>query len=148
MGEGHPGSSLGEGVEVRRTAVLGVPFSIGASNASQELPTCWSRLRIVRPAPLDLAQGADAGKAMIAHDVTAWEIIYAVLRVRLLWPLYGLLYLCVGMSLKRRWVEYRTREGFANTSVRPDVVRQTYYPALPVPLAGEHHAEIGTARSA
>jgi hypothetical protein len=31
MGEGHPGSSLGEGVEVRRTAALGVPFSIGAS---------------------------------------------------------------------------------------------------------------------
>jgi hypothetical protein len=76
---------------------------------------------------------------MIANDVTAWEIIYAVLRVRFLWPLYGLLYLCVGMGLKMRWVECRTREGFANASVRPELVRQTYYPALPVPLRGEDH---------
>jgi hypothetical protein len=86
--------------------------------------------------------------AVTAHDVTAWEIIYAVLRVRFFWPLYGLLYLCVGMNLKMRWVEYRTRKGFTNAFARPEMVRQTYYPALPVPLPGEDHAEIGTAHSA
>jgi hypothetical protein len=84
----------------------------------------------------------------MAHDVTAWEIIYAVLRVRLFWPLYGLLYLCVGMNLKMRWVEYRTRKGFGDASARREVVRQACYPALPVPLPGEDHAEIGTAHSA
>jgi hypothetical protein len=47
--------------------------------------------------------------AVIARDVTAWEVIRAVLRVRLLWPLYGLVYLYVAMNLKMRWVEYRTR---------------------------------------
>jgi hypothetical protein len=36
-----------------------------------------------------MAQGA---AAVIAADVTAREVIYAVLRVRLLWPLYALLY--------------------------------------------------------
>jgi hypothetical protein len=85
---------------------------------------------------------------VIAHDVTAWEIIYAVLCVRFLWPLYGLLYLCVGMSLKMRWVEYRTRKGFANASAGPELMRQTYYPALPVPRPGADHPEMGTGRSA
>ncbi|MGA2429462.1 MAG: hypothetical protein ABSH13_13265 [Candidatus Acidiferrum sp.] len=85
---------------------------------------------------------------MIARDVTAFEIVYAVLRVRFFWPLYGLLYLCVGMNLKMRWVEYRTRKGFADASARPEVAGKTCYPALPVPLQSEDHAEIGTARSA
>ena len=84
---------------------------------------------------------------MIAHDITAWEIIYAVLRVRLFWPLYALLYLCVGMNLKMRWVEYRTRKSFGDAA-RPEVVRQTSDPAPPVPLDGEDHAEIGKARGA
>jgi hypothetical protein len=44
-----------------------------------------------------VAHGADA---VIAPDVAAWQIIYAVLRVRLSWPLYALLYLCVGMKLE------------------------------------------------
>jgi hypothetical protein len=47
---------------------------------------------------------------VIAHDVTAWEIIYAVLHARFFWPLYALLYLCVGMNLKTRWIEYRMRK--------------------------------------
>jgi hypothetical protein len=85
---------------------------------------------------------------VIAPDVTAWQIIYAVLRVRLFWPLYALLYLCVGMNLKMRWVEYRTRRGFADTSAPPEVVHQIRYPGLPLPLPGEDRAEIGTARSA
>jgi hypothetical protein len=84
---------------------------------------------------------------MIAPDVTAREIIYAVLRVRLLWPLYALLYLYVGMSLKMRWAAYRMRKGFGDAA-RPEVVRQTCDPAPPVPLAGEDHAEIGKARGA
>ena len=84
---------------------------------------------------------------MIAHDITVWEIIYAVLRVRLFWPLYALLYLCVGMNLKMRWVEYRTRKSFGDAA-RPEVVRQTCEPSPPVPLAGEDHAEIGKARGA
>jgi hypothetical protein len=46
---------------------------------------------------------------VIARDVTAGEIIYAVLRVRFFWPLYALLYLYIGMHLKMRWIEYRTR---------------------------------------
>ena len=49
---------------------------------------------------------------MIARDVTAGEIIYAVLRVRFFWPLYALLYLYIGMHLKMRWIEYRTRKDF------------------------------------
>jgi hypothetical protein len=119
-----------------------------AVNPSQAVPTCWSRLRIVRRTAFDVAHGADARNAVIAHDVTAWEIIYALLRVRFFWPLYALLYLCVGMNLKMRWVEYRTRKGFADASAQPESVRKTCYPALPVPLEGEVHAEIGTARSA
>jgi hypothetical protein len=47
---------------------------------------------------------------VIGHDVTAWEIIYAVLRARFFWPLYALLYLFVGMNLKTRWIEYQTRK--------------------------------------
>jgi hypothetical protein len=125
-----------------------VPFSIEAVNASQAVPTCWSRLRIVRCAAFDVAHRAHARNAVIAHDVTAWEIIYAVLRVRFFWPLYALLYLCVGMNLKMRWVEHRTRKGFADASAQPEVVRRTCYPELLVPLEGEDHAEIGTARSA
>ena len=85
--------------------------------------------------------------AVIAPDVTAREIIYAVLRVRLLWPLYALLYLCVGMNLKMRWVEYRTRKSFGDAA-RPEVVCPTSDPAPSVPLAGEDHAEIGKARGA
>jgi hypothetical protein len=81
-----------------------------------------------------------------AADVTAREIIYAVLRVRLLWPLYALLYLCVGMNLKMRWVEYRTRKSFGDAA-RPEVERQTCVPVSPVP-AGKDHAEIGKARGA
>ena len=84
---------------------------------------------------------------MIAADVTAREVIYAVLRVRLLWPLYALLCLCVGMNLKMRWVEYQTRKSFGDAA-RPEVVRQTCEPARPVTLAGEDHAEIGKARGA
>jgi hypothetical protein len=84
---------------------------------------------------------------VIAPDVTAWQIIYAVLRVRLFWPLYALFYLCVGMSLKMRWVAYRTRRGFEDASARPEVVRKTCE-APPVPLAGEDRAEIGKARGA
>jgi hypothetical protein len=148
MREGRPGFSLREGIEVRGTAVLGVLFSMGAINASQAVPTCWNRLRIVLRGPFDVAHGADAGKAVIAHDVTAWEIIYAVLRVRFFWPLYGLLYLCVGMNLKTRLVEYRTRTGFTDAPGPPEVVPQTCHPALPGPLPGEDHAEIGVARSA
>jgi hypothetical protein len=91
-----------------------------------------------------VARGADA---VIAPDVTAWQIIYAVLRVRLFWPLYALLYLCVGMNLKMRWVGYRERKNLADAA-RPEVVHQTWYPGLRLPLPGEHHAEIGTARSA
>jgi hypothetical protein len=84
---------------------------------------------------------------VIAADVTAREVIYAVLRVRLLWPLYALLYLCVGMNLKTRWVEYRTRKGFGDAA-RPEVVRQTCEPVPRVPLAAEDSAEIGKARGA
>jgi hypothetical protein len=47
---------------------------------------------------------------VIAHDVTEWDIIYAVLRARFFWPLYALLYLFVGMNLKTRWIEYQTRK--------------------------------------
>jgi hypothetical protein len=90
---------------------------------------------------------AHGAAAVIAHDITAWEIIYAVLRVRLLWPLYALLYLCVGMNLKMRWVAYRMRKGFGNAA-RPEVVCPTSDPAPSVPLAGEDHAEIGKARGA
>ena len=53
---------------------------------------------------------------MTAPDVTAGEIIYAVLRVWFFWPLYGLLYLCLGMYLKMRWVRYRTRTSFGGAS--------------------------------
>jgi hypothetical protein len=49
---------------------------------------------------------------VIARDVTAGEIIYAMLRVRFFWPVYALLYLCIGMHLKMRWIEYRTRKDF------------------------------------
>lgn len=69
---------------------------------------------------------------MIAPDVTAWQIIYAVLRVRLFWPLYALFYLCVGMNLKMRWVGYRERKNSAEAA-RPEVVHQTWYPDLPLP---------------
>jgi hypothetical protein len=78
-------------------------------------------------------------KAVIERDVTAWEIIYAVLRIRLLWPLYPLLYLCIGMHLKLRWIKYRTQQSFGDASGRPKeadwVVRQTPYPAVPVSSA-------------
>jgi hypothetical protein len=89
---------------------------------------------------------AHGAAAVIAADVTAREIIYAVLRVRLLWPLYALLYLCGGMNLKMRWGEYRTRKSFGDAA-RPEVVRQTCVPVPPVP-AGKDHAEIGKARGA
>jgi hypothetical protein len=49
-------------------------------------------------------------KNVTVQEVTAWEIIYAVLHARFLWPLYALLYLCIGMNLKMRGVEYRTRD--------------------------------------
>lgn len=70
----------------------------------------------------------EAATAVIAHDVTAWEVIRTVLRVRLFWPLYGLLYLGVAMNLKMKWVEYRTRKGFADASARTDTAGQTHYP--------------------
>jgi hypothetical protein len=52
----------------------------------------------------------------MSSDVTAWEIVYAVLRVRFFWPLYALFYLCVGMHLKMRWVEHRTRKSLGDPS--------------------------------
>jgi hypothetical protein len=59
---------------------------------------------------------------LISRDITVWEILSAVLRVRLLWPLYGLIYLCAGMHLKMRWVEYRTR---ASLSTRHQAASRT-----------------------
>jgi hypothetical protein len=90
---------------------------------------------------------------VIERDVTAWEIIYAVLRVRLLWPLIPLLYLCIGMHLKLRSIEYRTRQSFGDASAGPKeadwVVHQTRYPAVPVSSAQESDpAESSFARRA
>jgi hypothetical protein len=84
-----------------------------------------------------------------AQEVTAWEIMYAVLHARFFWPLYALLYLCVGMSLKMRWVEYRTRDNLGGWSARSEgvdwVVRQKSHPARPACSAqqlGESGGEI------
>ncbi len=68
MGGGHPGSSLGEGIEIRRTVVLGVPFLIGAVNASQAVPICQSRLYFVCD-PLDMAHRADAEQGNARAEV-------------------------------------------------------------------------------
>ena|SRR5882757_3883423 len=57
-------------------------------------------------------------KNVTVQEVTAWEIIYAVLHARFLWPLYALLYLCIGMNLKIRWVEYRTRDRLGDSCAR------------------------------
>jgi hypothetical protein len=119
---------------------------MGAFHASQAVPTLQS-CHLSSRDPLDVAHGAQVRHAVIAPDVTAWEIIYAVLRVRPFWPLYMLLYLCVGMNLKMRWVEYRTRKGFEDAPPS-EVVPQISDPAPLVPLVGEDHAEIGKARGA
>jgi hypothetical protein len=70
-----------------------------------------------------------------AQEVTAWEIIYAVLHARFFWPLYALLYLCVGMNLKKRWVEYRMRDRLGDSCARSETVdravRQKSHPARP-----------------
>ena len=88
-------------------------------------------------------------KNVTVQEVTAWEIIYAVLRARFFWPLYALLYLCVGMNLKMRWVEYRTRNNLGDSCSRSEgvdgVVRQKNHPARPAPSAhqlGASGAEI------
>jgi hypothetical protein len=63
---------------------------------------------------------------LILRDITVWEILSAVLRVRFLWPLYGLLYLCAGMHLKMRWVEYRTRASpFARHQATTQIVQES-----------------------
>jgi hypothetical protein len=53
---------------------------------------------------------------MMSSDVTAWEIVYAVLRVPFFWPLYALLNLCFGMHLKMWWVEHRVRKSLGEPS--------------------------------
>jgi hypothetical protein len=82
---------------------------------------------------------------VIERDVTAWEIIYAVLRIRLLWPLYPLLYLCIGMHLKLRWIKYRTHQSFGDASGHPKeadwVVRQTPNPDPAVPVSSAQESD-------
>jgi hypothetical protein len=57
-----------------------------------------------------------------------------------------LLYLCVGMNLKMRWIEYRMRKGFADA--RPEGMRQKCDPAPPALAGGEDQPEVGKARGA
>jgi hypothetical protein len=82
-----------------------------------------------------------------AQEVTAWEIIYAVLHARFFWPLFALLYLCVGMNLKMRWVEYRTRANLGDSCARSErvdwVVRQKSHSARPAPSSHQLGASGG-----
>jgi hypothetical protein len=83
-----------------------------------------------------------------AQEVTAWEIIYTVLHARFFWPLYALLYLCVGMNLKMRWVEYRTRDSLRDPCARSERVdwvgrqRSPAHPASSTHPLGASGAEI------
>jgi hypothetical protein len=64
---------------------------------------------------------------VIARDVTAGEIIYWTPRVRFFWPLYALLYLYIGVHLKMRWIEYRTRKDFGAATARQGEPRSSAF---------------------